>query len=254
MKRILLLTIFLTSLSFSGKTKNLGCYPIIEYRINAKIFNSEGEEQTDQSCFKSFEWWGALNSNENNEFSNDSVWILYIKPGDVFVLNGRSAAENYSSADDFGLHSINIVSGLLMDHSDFTYTASGGSCYHGGSGVEATFNDSVTLEVEIPYNLLGSEKLKIQVKILPNLTTNDFMNSTEEFLISQIVGTNQVIFRSNSNKEEILEVYNYLGELVKSLTIKNNNNVSLQEIPSGIYILRVALEEKELVGKFIKQD
>ena len=71
-------------------------------------------------------------------------------------------------------------------------------------------------------------------------------------LVSSVVGRSRLI-RSNrqglSNPTKI-SVYNLLGKLVLSKTTSSEINVD--NLQSGIYIIKIVDEQKEIIRKFIK--
>jgi len=70
---LLSLLLFTIYLSVVGFAKNLGGCPVHEYLIQAKIYNSIGEERVDQSCFSSSRMYLIGYTYQYNEESNDSV-------------------------------------------------------------------------------------------------------------------------------------------------------------------------------------
>jgi hypothetical protein len=62
--------------------------------------------------------------------------------------------------------------------------------------------------------------------------------------------TNDKLFIQGLSSSSRVSIYNVLGKLVLSQTI--SKEIDVKQLSKGIYILKIADEQKEIVRKFIK--
>lgn len=96
------------------------------------------------------------------------------------------------------------------------------------------YND---LQQTLTLNTLGTE----------DFSTNNYFqiypNPSSDFITIQF---------ENSEKEEI-QIYNFMGELVKKATVSNNHTLNISELSSGIYLIHLIKSNQLLTHKFVKQ-
>ena len=123
-----------------------------------------------------------------------------------------------------------LISGDLITETEFidNYSGNGRLKYH----VLAVYSDGETSK---SYNIVYCEKTEsIQDKDFKDVITVS-PNPTNSFVC--IEGTNVVEVR----------VYNALGQMVK--TVRNSNEVHLENLPTGLYTLRISTEKGKTVNK-----
>lgn len=251
--KFVLLIIFAFYFNTIGFTKNFGNCPVCVCLIQAKIYNSNGDELVEQSCFshESYVYAGGFTF-QYNSVSNDSVWIFYLNPGDTLKLNCESASEFYDGPD-FGIHSLDVLSGELTSYHEYNYYGACGSAIEPEAGIESIFTDSATVVVQIPFGPLISEKITIRIKrTVQELKEQEELN-VNNTTISQILGTSQILFSTSSEAEQILDIFSYSGKLMKSIKVVGKQKIDLEELPSGVYIIHGSIDGEQIVGRFIRQ-
>ena len=106
-----------------------------------------------------------------------------------------------------------------------------------------------------PSAIQYSEWVKLMLQYIDgNLTTFIKENNSKNNLLIYPNPANEIItlFDSENNRGTV-ELYNNIGQLVfKQEVNSNQTDVSLKNLSKGIYIIRVLLENKQIVKKIIK--
>ena len=63
--------------------------------------------------------------------------------------------------------------------------------------------------------------------------------------------TENTLFISGSESPLTISIYNVLGEEV--LSVKNRNNINVEALPSGVYVIKISDGVKQTNKKFIKK-
>ena len=247
MKKTLLFLFLTTSISLFAQSFSTGTQTLLS-GLTANINIDADTEITTLTLTGPSNAWFAIG------FGN-----LDMGGTDVFRTNGSTIVDAYSSGNalpaedtsqDWNLVS-NTVSGSNRtivatranntgDSNDHVFSASAGSlsviyakgsstsyAYHGGNRGFTTL--SVTLGI--------SENKLLSFEMYPN-PVSDVLN---------------IQLPSGTDKAEV-GVYDYTGRLVSSKTISSNDStLDVQKISKGIYIIRVATNNKIGVQRFIKK-
>jgi len=107
--------------------------------------------------------------------------------------------------------------------------------------IQRTTNTMITVDV-VPPAPLAIEKVNspdYHFNIYPNPASGDLTIHTSV----------------NNGQESEISIINMLGEVMQKEKIKINKEekINIKELPSGMYMIRVAGQEEEWVGRFVKQ-
>jgi hypothetical protein len=123
--------------------------------------------------------------------------------------------------------------------------------------VTDTYGESKTIIKEVFVNECGSgigEEFVNSVNVYPNPTVDNLYLYIGDFGSAQSPGSMQVVERSRNHQLVNCEIYNSLGQLVKTLQLSNNLTViNVKDFASGVYILKISNEDKTYSLSFEKQ-
>ena len=249
MKKTLLILFLITSSSLFAQSFSTGTQTLSSgLTANINIDNDTGTT-TLTLAGPSNKWFGIGFGNSN------------MNGTDIFMTNGSSIRDAYSTSNgqpqadssqesgDWTLVSNTVSSGTRTivatrandtgNSNDYTFSASAGSltviwavgssttyAYHSIRGVTAL---SVSLGI--------SENNLLSFEMYPN-PVSDLLN---------------IQLPTSTEKAEV-SVFDYTGRLVSSKTISSNDTaIDVQKISKGIYMIRVAANNKIVVQRFIKK-
>ncbi len=93
---------------------------------------------------------------------------------------------------------------------------------------------------------------KMYFTVLPSCRTGAFESENEISLYPNPASSILTVENLNSNAEEMeYEIYGSTGRLLNKGMIANKNNIDIQDLTNGTYMLRVIIEEEVITKKFI---
>jgi hypothetical protein len=249
MKKTLLILFLITSFSLFAQSFSTGTQPLSsELTANINIDNDTGTT-TLTLAGPSNKWFGIgfgnSNMNGTDIFMTDGSSIL-----DAYsTSNGQPQADSSQESGDWTLVSNTVSSGTRTivatrandtgNSNDYTFSASAGSLtviWAIGSSTEYAYH-SVRGATALSVSLGISENNLLSFEMYPN-PVSDVLN---------------IQLPTSTEKAEV-SVFDYTGRLVSSKTISSNDTaIDVQKISKGIYMIRVAANNKIGVQRFIKK-
>ena len=249
MKKTLLILFLITSFSLFAQSFSTGTQPLSsELTANINIDNDTGTT-TLTLAGPSNKWFGIgfgnSNMNGTDIFMTDGSSIL-----DAYsTSNGQPQADSSQESGDWTLVSNTVSSGTRTivatrandtgNSNDYTFSASAGSLtviWAIGSSTEYAYH-SVRVTTALSVSLGISENNLLSFEMYPN-PVSDVLN---------------IQLPTSTEKAEV-SVFDYTGRLVSSKTISSNDTaIDVQKISKGIYMIRVAANNKIGVQRFIKK-
>ena len=249
MKKTLLILFLITSSSLFAQSFSTGTQTLSSgLTANINIDNDTGTT-TLTLAGPSNKWFGIGFGNSN------------MNGTDIFMTNGSSIRDAYSTSNgqpqadsspesgDWTLVSNTVSSGTRTivatrandtgNSNDYTFSASAGSLtviWAIGSSTEYAYH-SVRGATALSVSLGISENNLLSFEMYPN-PVSDVLN---------------IQLPTSTEKAEV-SVFDYTGRLVSSKTISSNDTaIDVQKISKGIYMIRVAANNKIGVQRFIKK-
>ena len=249
MKKTLLILFLITSSSLFAQSFSTGTQTLSSgLTANINIDNDTGTT-TLTLAGPSNKWFGIGFGNSN------------MNGTDIFMTNGSSIRDAYSTSNgqpqadssqesgDWTLVSNTVSSGTRTivatrandtgNSNDYTFSASAGSLtviWAIGSSTEYAYH-SVRGVTALSVSLGISENNLLSFEMYPN-PVSDVLN---------------IQLPTSTEKAEV-SVFDYTGRLVSSKTISSNDTaIDVQKISKGIYMIRVAANNKIGVQRFIKK-
>jgi len=249
MKKTLLILFLITSFSLFAQSFSTGTQPLSsELTANINIDNDTGTT-TLTLAGPSNKWFGIgfgnSNMNGTDIFMTDGSSIL-----DAYsTSNGQPQADSSQESGDWTLVSNTVSSGTRTivatrandtgNSNDYTFSASAGSLtviWAIGSSTEYAYH-SVRGATALSVSLGISENNLLSFEMYPN-PVSDVLN---------------IQLPTSTEKAEV-SIFDYTGRLVSSKTISSNDTaIDVQKISKGIYMIRVAANNKIGVQRFIKK-
>jgi hypothetical protein len=249
MKKTLLILFLITSSSLFAQSFSTGTQTLSSgLTANINIDNDTGTT-TLTLAGPSNKWFGIgfgnSNMNGTDIFMTDGSSIL-----DAYsTSNGQPQADSSQESGDWTLVSNTVSSGTRTivatrandtgNSNDYTFSASAGSLtviWAIGSSTEYAYH-SVRGATALSVSLGISENNLLSFEMYPN-PVSDVLN---------------IQLPTSTEKAEV-SVFDYTGRLVSSKTISSNDTaIDVQKISKGIYMIRVAANNKIGVQRFIKK-
>ena len=249
MKKTLLILFLITSSSLFAQSFSTGTQTLSSgLTANINIDNDTGTT-TLTLAGPSNKWFGIgfgnSNMNGTDIFMTDGSSIL-----DAYsTSNGQPQADSSQESGDWTLVSNTVSSGTRTivatrandtgNSNDYTFSASAGSLtviWAIGSSTEYAYH-SVRGATALSVSLGISENNLLSFEMYPN-PVSDVLN---------------IQLPTSTEKAEVF-VFDYTGRLVSSKTISSNDTaIDVQKISKGIYMIRVAANNKIGVQRFIKK-
>jgi len=249
MKKTLLILFLITSSSLFAQSFSTGTQTLSSgLTANINIDNDTGTT-TLTLAGPSNKWFGIgfgnSNMNGTDIFMTDGSSIL-----DAYsTSNGQPQADSSQESGDWTLVSNTVSSGTRTivatrandtgNSNDYTFSASAGSLtviWAIGSSTEYAYH-SVRGATALSVSLGISENNLLSFEMYPN-PVSDVLN---------------IQLPTSTEKAEV-SVFDYTGRLVSSKTISSNDKaIDVQKISKGIYMIRVAANNKIGVQRFIKK-
>jgi len=249
MKKTLLILFLITSFSLFAQSFSTGTQALSsELTANINIDNDTGTT-TLTLAGPSNKWFGIgfgnSNMNGTDIFMTDGSSIL-----DAYsTSNGQPQADSSQESGDWTLVSNTVSSGTRTivatrandtgNSNDYTFSASAGSLtviWAIGSSTEYAYH-SVRGATALSVSLGISENNLLSFEMYPN-PVSDLLN---------------IQLPTSTEKAEV-SVFDYTGRLVSSKTISSNDTaIDVQKISKGIYMIRVAANNKIGVQRLIKK-
>jgi hypothetical protein len=249
MKKTLLILFLITSSSLFAQSFYTGTQTLSSgLTANINIDNDTGTT-TLTLAGPSNKWFGIgfgnSNMNGTDIFMTDGSSIL-----DAYsTSNGQPQADSSQESGDWTLVSNTVSSGTRTivatrandtgNSNDYTFSASAGSLtviWAIGSSTEYAYH-SVRGATALSVSLGISENNLLSFEMYPN-PVSDVLN---------------IQLPTSTEKAEV-SVFDYTGRLVSSKTISSNDTaIDVQKISKGIYMIRVAANNKIGVQRFIKK-
>jgi hypothetical protein len=250
MKKTLLILFLITSFSLFAQSFSTGTQTLSsELTANINIDNDTGTT-TLTLAGPSNKWFGIGFGNSN------------MNGTDIFMTNGSSIRDAYSTSNgqpqadssqesgDWTLVSNTVSSGTRTivatrandtgNSNDYTFSASSGSLtviYAVGSSTAYGYHGGSRGATALSVSLGISENNLLSFEMYPNPVL-DVLN---------------IQLPTSTEKAEV-SVFDYTGRLVSSKTISSNDTaIDVQKISKGIYMIRVAANNKIGVQRFIKK-
>ena len=145
-----------------------------------------------------------------------------IEVGSAYTDAGATASDNYDGDITSNIVTVNNVDTSTIGTYTVTYNVSDAN---GNAAAE------VTRTVIIESNLSIAENTNYKLKVYPNPVKDKLFISGNKTPIS-------------------ISIFNLLGKEV--ISIKNTNNINVQALPSGVYMIRISDGIQQTVQKFIK--
>jgi len=250
MKKTLLILFLITSFSLFAQSFSTGTQTLSsELTANINIDNDTGTT-TLTLAGPSNKWFGIGFGNSN------------MNGTDIFMTNGSSIRDAYSTSNgqpqadsspesgDWTLVSNTVSSGTRTivatrandtgNSNDYTFSASAGSLtviWAIGATSQYSSGHSNRNATTLSVSLGISENNLLSFEIYPN-PVSDLLN---------------IQLPTGTEKAEV-SVFDYTGRLVSSKTISSNDTaIDVQKISKGIYMIRVAANNKIGAQRFIKK-
>ena len=246
MKKTLLILFLITSSSLFAQSFSTGTQTLTSgLTANINIDNDTGTT-TLTLAGPSNKWFGIGFGNSN------------MNGTDIFMTNGSSIRDAYSTSNgtpqaeasqDWTLEVNSVVNGTRTivasranntgDSNDYVFNASAGSLT-----VIWAVGSSTTYAY---HSIRGATALSVSLGISENnlLSFEMYPNPVSDLLNIQLP--------TGTEKAEV-GVFDYTGRLVSSKTISSNDTaIDVQQISKGIYMIRVAANNKIGVQRFIKK-
>ena len=249
MKKTLLILFLITSSSLFAQSFSTGTQTLSSgLTANINIDNDTGTT-TLTLAGPSNKWFGIgfgnSNMNGTDIFMTDGSSIL-----DAYsTSNGQPQADSSQESGDWTLVSNTVSSGTRTivatrandtgNSNDYTFSASAGSLT-----VIWAIGSSTTYAY---HSIRGATALSVSLGISENnlLSFEMYPNPVSDVLNIQLP--------TGTEKAEV-SVFDYTGRLVSSKTISSNDTaIDVQKISKGIYMIRVAANNKIGVQRFIKK-
>ena len=249
MKKTLLILFLITSSSLFAQSFSTGTQTLSSgLTANINIDNDTGTT-TLTLAGPSNKWFGIgfgnSNMNGTDIFMTDGSSIL-----DAYsTSNGQPQADSSQESGDWTLVSNTVSSGTRTivatrandtgNSNDYTFSASAGSLT-----VIWAVGSSTTYAY---HSIRGATALSVSLGISENnlLSFEMYPNPVSDLLNIQLP--------TSTEKAEV-SVFDYTGRLVSSKTISSNDTaIDVQKISKGIYMIRVAANNKIGVQRFIKK-
>ena len=248
MKKTLLILFLITSSSLFAQSFSTGTQSFLNGLLTANINIDADTEITTLTLTGPLNAWFAIG------FGN-----LNMSGTDVFRTNGNEFTDAYSSgralpaadsSQDWTVVSNNVSSSNRTivatranntgDSKDYVFSASAGSLsviYAVGSSTTYGYHGNSRSATVLSVSLGISENNLLNFEMYPNPVT-DLLN---------------IQLPTSTEKAEV-SVFDYTGRLVSSKTISSNDTaIDVQKISKGIYMIRVAANNKIGVQRFIKK-
>jgi len=145
-----------------------------------------------------------------------------IEVGSTYTDAGATASDNYDGDITSSIVTVNNVDTSTIGTYTVTYNVSDAN---GNAAAE------VTRTVIIESNLSIAENTNYKLKVYPNPVKDKLFISGNKTPIS-------------------ISIFNVLGKEV--ISIKNTNNINVQALPSGVYMIRISDGIQQTAQKFIK--
>ena len=251
MKKTLLILFLITSFSLFAQSFSTGTQTLSsELTANINIDNDTGTT-TLTLAGPSNKWFGIGFGNSN------------MNGTDIFMTNGSSIRDAYSTSNgtpqadsstnesgDWTLEVNSVVNGTRTivasranntgDSNDYVFNASAGSLtviWAIGASSQYSSGHSNRSATTLSVSLGISENNLLSFEMYPN-PVSDVLN---------------IQLPTSTEKAEV-SVFDYTGRLVSSKTISSNDTaIDVQKISKGIYMIRVAANNKIGVQRFIKK-
>ena len=249
MKKTLLILFLITSFSLFAQSFSTGTQTLSsELTANINIDNDTGTT-TLTLAGPSNKWFGIgfgnSNMNGTDIFMTDGSSIL-----DAYsTSNGQPQADSSQESGDWTLVSNTVSSGTRTivatrandtgNSNDYTFSASAGSLT-----VIWAVGSSTTYAY---HSIRGATALSVSLGISENnlLSFEMYPNPVSDVLNIQL---------PTSTEKAKVSIFDYTGRLVSSKTISSNDTaIDVQKISKGIYMIRVAANNKIGVQRFIKK-
>ena len=145
-----------------------------------------------------------------------------LEVGTSYTDAGATASDNYDGDITSNIVTVNNVDTSTIGTYTVTYNVSDAN---GNAAAE------VTRTVNIESNLSIAENTNYKLKVYPNPVKDKLFISGNKTPIS-------------------ISIFNVLGKEV--ISIKNTNNINVQALPSGVYMIRISDGIQQTAQKFIK--
>ena len=252
MKKTLLILFLTTSFSLFAQSFSTGTQTFLSGLLTANINIDADTEITTLTLTGPPNKWFAIGFGNSNMYGTD---ILMTNGENTFLRDAYSTSNGVPQADsslesgDWTLVSNTVSSGTRTivatrandtgNSNDYTFSASAGSLtviWAIGSSTEYAYH-SVRGATALSVSLGISENNLLSFEMYPN-PVSDVLN---------------IQLPTSTEKAEV-SIFDYTGRLVSSKTISSNDTaIDVQKISKGIYMIRVAANNKIGVQRFIKK-
>lgn len=126
------------------------------------------------------------------------------------------------------------------------------------AAMDTNYTRSVTVntpgDVVIEFRSTGSRQIVLDdvswTQLGGTLSANDLSKAKETFVKNTIVKNDEITFGADAKD---MKVYNMLGQIVKTASVKENESVNVAELKEGNYIVTGVVNGKKVSQKIIKR-
>lgn len=86
-----------------------------------------------------------------------------------------------------------------------------------------------------------------------SVTTSTLPELTDAYKVYPVPSNDQVIFEFTDTDKADIALYNLAGQLIKTEEIRSKEAITLTDLPNGVYIYQISLDEEIFRGKLVKE-
>lgn len=126
------------------------------------------------------------------------------------------------------------------------------------AAMDTNYTRSVTVntpgDVVIEFRSTGSRQIVLDdvswTQLGGTLFANDLSKAKETFVKNSLITNNEIVFGADSKE---VKIYTMNGQMIKSVSVKENESVSVAELKEGNYIVTGVVNGKKVSQKIIKR-
>lgn len=118
-----------------------------------------------------------------------------------------------------------------------------------GWSVSLSADGNTAIVGAIEDSLIGASWIYISD---PNTSIKSYIND-QDIIIYPNPAKNQITIECNSIKNQNLAIYNLLGQIVYTTTIKDKADIDISTFQKGVFFIKINTDKQAIVKKFVKE-
>lgn len=198
----------------------------------------------------------ALTTTRHMRFTMPKDNYYTVNSTDPFIVY-VAAGQGASRVGLFDIRTAQFITDIVSSAYGDTYTCRIPSTIDAGEYMVMAYRkDGSTIKtIERPSNSNLIDRLPIQVnKVIfsaRGLTTDDINEASVALYPNPVV---DALYVRNLSETAKVDMYNLSGNLVKSVNLEPNENIDVQTLPSGIYVVKITTHSGKTITSKIKKD